>query len=202
MSLVVITGGARSGKSAAAQRLAISRGEQGVRVVVAVFGRDSDAEMSSRIEQHQQERPAEFETLEVAQPGSWQSTVSDDQLLVVDCLGTLLGLVMESEWPSQSGSGLGGADAGELPEGFAEAVDASFAEIVESLAARSGDTIIVTNETGLGVVPDWASARLFRDLLGRANKRLVVSADASYFYVCGRAIDLGGVPSHIHWPED
>ena len=202
MSLVVITGGARSGKSSAAQLLATSKSEQGMPVVVAVFGRGSDAEMTSRIEQHRSERPEEFETLEVGQPRSWLATVSEDRLLVVDCLGTLLGLVMESEWPSQSGSGLADAEASELPEGFAEAVDVSFHEIVAALAARRGDAIIVTNETGLGVVPDWASARLFRDLLGRANRTLVAAADAAYFYVCGRAIDLSSLPSHIRWPED
>jgi adenosylcobinamide kinase/adenosylcobinamide-phosphate guanylyltransferase len=67
---------------------------------------------------------------------------------------------------------------------------------------RPGDTILVTNEVGDGVVPAFPAARLFRDVLGRANRRLVQSADAAYLVVCGRTIDLLEGPGRVEWPRD
>jgi adenosylcobinamide kinase/adenosylcobinamide-phosphate guanylyltransferase len=185
MALVVFTGGARSGKSAAAARLAESRRSQ---VVVAVAGvaRD-DAEMAARIEQHRADRPAAWITLEVAGVpiAEWLPTVPADAVLLLDCLGTLLSDVL---WGS-------GAEPGD------EAAAETLARVLtDALAGRAGDTIIVTNEVGMGVVPVSASGRLFRDVLGRANARLVASADAAYLVVCGRSIDLCAAPADPAWP--
>lgn len=203
MTLVVITGGARSGKSAAGQRLAQMRQLDGSRVTVAVFGREEgDAEMAARIQHHRSERPAGFETLEVTEPHGWIESVAGDGLLLVDCLGTLLGLVMEREWEAATDGTLHDAEATALPVGYEDAVTSSFDEVVAALVEHDGDVIVVTNEVGMGVVPEWASARLFRDLLGRANRSLVAEADAAYLAVAGRMIDLKQVPSALTWPTD
>lgn len=202
MALVVITGGVRSGKSAAAQRLALLRARDGAEVIVAVFGRGSDAEMADRIARHRSERPEDFATLEVGDPSNWITQIDDAALLVVDCLGTLLGLVMERAWCEFGDGPLGDAVAGQLPAGLESAVVTEFDALVENIAARPGDTVVVTNEVGLGVVPSWASGRLFRDLLGRGNRRLVSAADAAYLCVCGRMIDLTDQPIAAAWPRD
>lgn len=201
MALVLFTGGARSGKSAAAEGLASARSADGQRVVVAVFGRHGadDQEFAARIARHQADRPAAFRTLEVASSAGWLDDVEAAELLVVDCLGTLLSLVMEEAWP---GGGLHEAEVDGLPEGFTERVERSFAELVRRLCERCGDTIVVTNEVGDGVVPTWASARLFRDELGRGNRRITAVADAAYLVVAGRLIDLSALPSSARWPED
>ncbi len=60
----------------------------------------------------------------------------------------------------------------------------------------------MTNEVGDGLVPAYASGRLFRDVLGRANRMLVSRADRSYLTVCGRLVDLSALSASPAWPED
>lgn len=192
MALVVITGGARSGKSAVAAALAA---EHAGPVVVAVAGRpENDPEMAHRIERHRADRPATWTTLEVAgeHVPTWLATVPNDACLVVDCLGTL---VAERVFGSEE------HDPGQwVPEALEQRAEEVTAAIVEGALRRSGDTVVVTNEVGSGVVPASASGRLFRDVIGRANARLVAAADAAYLVVCGRCIDLRSLPSSVAWP--
>lgn len=202
MALVVITGGARSGKSAAAQTLAASRVLEGASVTVAVFGAARDGEMSERIERHRGQRPAGFETIEARDALTWTEQVPAEALLLVDCLGTLLGLAMETAWVSTASGDLGDADALAMPAGYEHALSERFDAVLAWILARQGDTIVVTNEVGWGVVPEWASARLFRDVLGRANRMLVDSADAAYLAVSGRLVRLEGLSRDAAWPED
>jgi len=206
MALVVVTGGIRSGKSAAAQNLAEARMRDGGPVVAVTFGRASDAEMADRISRHQAERPEEFRTLEVEEPGTaWLVEADPDQeaLLVVDCLGTALGLAMEAAWTGHAAPvELGDADSRALPEGYAHAVSAGFDELLDALLLRSGDTLVVTNEVGMSLVPLWASGRLFTDLLGRGNRRLIGAADSAYLCVAGRLVHLSELSGAINWPDD
>lgn len=210
MALVVITGGARSGKSRAAEQLAASRALAGMPVTVAVFGSESDAEMTDRIGHHRAHRPEGFATLSAEDSLSWLAEVPADALLVVDCLGTCVGRAMLEVWNARAAAGAatgaaaGGdmTDAAELPAGFEAAFVAKLSAIVSAIAERPGDTIVVTNEVGDGVVPAFATGRIFRDELGRANRALIDIADAAYFAVGGRLIDLTGAPRNIHWPAD
>jgi adenosyl cobinamide kinase/adenosyl cobinamide phosphate guanylyltransferase len=205
MALVVVTGGARSGKSGAAERLAQVRTADGSSVVVAVFGRADDPEMADRIARHQADRPLGFTTLEVDRTDAWIERVDDGSLLLIDCLGTLLGLCIDRAFADLADFTEEDAQAsaeGMLPAGVGEAADAHFSALVSAIAARAGDTIVVTNEVGSGVVPAFASGRLFRDLLGRANRALVDRSDAAYLCVAGRLLDLRRLPTEIHWPED
>lgn len=203
MALVVITGGARSGKSAIAAELARERECTGSSVCYAVFGRpDIDAEFAERIERHRAERPAAWRTIEAADARSWLDSVSDGELLVLDCLGTLVGLAMEESYHALGDTVLGDADANALPSGFEASVTALIEGVVGGILERAGDTIVVTNEVGDGIVPGYASGRLFRDELGRANRRLVSAADAAYLCVAGRVIELASRPKHATWPED
>jgi len=201
VALVVITGGVRSGKSAAAQRLAASRAQAVESVCVATFARPSaDPELAERIARHREDRDAGFAAIEAENSTEWLGRVPDDSLLLVDCIGTLLGRLMEESWPVEGGT-LGDAAAEDLPSGYAERVSAAFDGIVTSICDRDADTIVVTNEVGAGVVPVWASARLFTDLIGRANRTLVSRADAAYFAVCGRLMDLTLLPTDATWPD-
>lgn len=193
MPLVMITGGARSGKSAAAVRLAASRMAGGSEVVVAVFGDAcDDAEMEARIDRHQAERPPGFNTLEATDARSWCADVPGDALLLLDCLGTLTARLMAEQGVSLED------DAAE----FERSLDTDLAALIGWLARRDGDTVVVTNEVGCGVVPAYASGRVFRDVLGRANARLATIAEASYLAVCGRLIDLAALPRDVPWPGE
>ena len=191
MALVVFTGGARSGKSAAAQGLALERHRHGATVLVAVFGQTlGDEEMGERIERHRTQRPVGFHTLEAVDGASWMSDVPDAALLVVDCLGTLLARIMDEVLDS------------EIDLDSAEEVERRLDRVLEWLVARSGDTIVVTNEVGDGVVPAYPSGRVFRDLLGRANRTLVGAAVRAFLVTCGRMQDLSALPADPTWPHD
>ncbi|MBS3956296.1 MAG: bifunctional adenosylcobinamide kinase/adenosylcobinamide-phosphate guanylyltransferase [Clostridiales bacterium] len=193
MALVVITGGARSGKSAAAQRLAESRQAAGDRVVTVVFADgDSDQEMAARIAHHRALRPPEFAVIEAGDATTWRGEIPTDALLVIDCLGTLAARLMD-ELP---------VALDDDPAGFEAAFDAALNETISWVVCRAGDTIVVTNEVGSGVVPAYASGRVFRDCLGRAGVTLVRVADAAYLAVAGRLIDLTAAPCELSWPSE
>lgn len=202
MALVVITGGARSGKSRVAQDLALSRHRTGQPVVVAVFASQSDSEMTDRIARHRADRPDGFTVLEADGSASWIAGVPADSLLLVDCVGTWLGRAMLETWNVTALLGADMSDAEELPAEFGAQFEARVAALVDALATRRGDTIVVTNETGSGVVPAYATGRIFRDELGRANAALTHAADAAYLVVAGRVMNLCTLPREISWPED
>jgi len=154
MSLVVLVGGARSGKS----RLAIERAHaEGAPVTFIATGEALDAEMAARIARHRAERPERWTTIEepVDLHGALAS-VPAGNTAVVDCL---------SLWLANGGDGA-------IP------------------TARDGLTVAVTNEVGLGIVPDNAQARGYRDDLGRVNAAWVEAADEAYFVVAGRMLRL------------
>lgn len=205
MALVVFTGGARSGKSAAASTLASRREADAASVCVLVFGREraGDPEFAKRIAHHRASRPVAWSTVEADRSDGWAEQVPDGALLLVDCVGTLLGLAMEEAWNALASSGtLEAADESILPQGYEEAVAERFRGALRLLLERCGDTIVVTNEVGDGIVPGYATGRLFRDELGLANRALVGAADAAYLCVAGRLVDLTGLPGVACWPED
>lgn len=195
MALVVISGGARSGKSSAAQRLAETRAASGAQVVYAVFGQAvGDPEFAERVERHRSVRPAAFATVEARDSLSWRDQVPEDALLVVECLGTLVAMVM-SEIREGGGTPETGVDPLQLLGGRVD-------ELIAWLVRRGADTIVVTNETGWGVVPAYESGRTFRDVLGRANATLTTASDAAYLAVAGRLIDLTSLPADVPWPSE
>ena len=192
MSLFLLTGPVRSGKSTLAQRMAEGTAS---RYTAAVAGRADDPEMARRIERHQASRGEGWETLELtpevlgggAGPAAWVAEVPSDHVLVVDCLGTFVAALMD---------GLGGAGDGELADPGLEArLVESVDGVVEALLARPGLAIVVTNEVGWGVVPAHPAGRLFRDAVGRANRALASRADAALLVVAGRVVSLTDSPT-------
>lgn len=206
MALVVITGGARSGKSSAAEMLALTRQALGQRVLVLVWGHaepDEDPEFAERIARHRADRHPAFGTVEAGPDPAILERIPAEELVIVECLGTLLGRLMEAAWDfTADGQRLSEAEAEMLPDGLEEHSARALEAWLAALSSRSGDTIVVTNEVGGGVVPAYPTGRLFRDLLGKANRALVARADVSYLCVAGRLIDLAALPSEAVWPED
>jgi len=197
MALVMITGGARCGKSAIAQSLAWDRYRNGSSVCVAVFGNpdSDDVEFAERIRHHRADRPSEFRTLEAFALDDWLSQVDDDELLLVDCLGTALSALMARSARRESMK-----DSIDSP--CSDHLEADFQAICDRLASRAGDTIVVTNEAGSGLVPSFESGRIYRDMISRANRYLADHADRSYLCVCGRLVELDVLPREALWPED
>jgi adenosyl cobinamide kinase/adenosyl cobinamide phosphate guanylyltransferase len=163
MGLVLLIGGARSGKSRLALRLA---GESGNPVVFLATGEAGDDEMAERIALHRAERPAGWTTVE--EPRDLVGAIADvpeGATLVVDCLSLWVANVLESR-----------------------DVEREAREAAALAAART--TIAVTNEVGLGVVPATPLGRAYRDVLGRVNAIWAEAADEAYFVVAGRVLRL------------
>ena len=168
MTLVVLVGGARSGISALALRLAA---RESTPVVFVATGEAGDDEMAERIERHRGERPGEWRTVEEPlELARALGEAGDGACVVVDCLSLWAANVLERR----------GADA----------VEEQADEVAAAAARRPGLTIAVTNEVGLGVVPATPLGRAYRDLLGRVNATWVAAADEAYFVVAGRALRL------------
>ncbi|OQY28870.1 MAG: bifunctional adenosylcobinamide kinase/adenosylcobinamide-phosphate guanylyltransferase [Anaerolineaceae bacterium 4572_5.1] len=172
-STTLILGGARSGKSAYAEQLAAETGGRG-RVLYVATATAEDPEMTARIEAHRQNRPSHWQTLEAPRDvGARLAAVKPrPDIILLDCLTLLVSnIVIAKENRAQ------------------EAIESVVqAEIEAILAARSklnAALIIVSNEVGLGLVPPYPLGRLYRDILGRANRQLASRADKVLFMVAG-----------------
>jgi adenosyl cobinamide kinase/adenosyl cobinamide phosphate guanylyltransferase len=170
MAVVLLLGGARSGKSTTAVKLASDSGLPVSFIATAAAG---DAEMAERIRRHRESRPAAWKTIEAPLEllEAVRSAARED-FLIIDCLTLWVSNLLEQH----------AADAE-----IAVAAD----EIIQELQGRS--CVVVTNEVGLGIVPVNALARRFRDVLGIVNARFAASADRAVLMVAGRAIELASV---------
>jgi adenosylcobinamide kinase/adenosylcobinamide-phosphate guanylyltransferase len=181
--LVLITGGARSGKSAFAQRLAAARGGTVLYLATAVA---VDAEMAERIARHRADRPAEWTTVE-APTGAARAigaALGDQRAVILEDLATLVANHLV---------GPGHAVPNDRPLELAEVEARISTELDELFAAYpswGADLVVVTNEVGMGVVPAYPLGRAFRDLLGRANQRVAARADEVYLLVAGLPLRL------------
>jgi adenosylcobinamide kinase / adenosylcobinamide-phosphate guanylyltransferase len=168
--LVVLLGGARSGKSQLAVRLA---SEDGAPVVFVATGTAGDEEMADRIARHRAERPAGWETVE--EPFGLTAaltSVPGSSCVIVDCLSLWVANLLER----------GDTD-----------IEEQAAAAAATAAERRTLTIAVTNEVGLGVVPATPLGRLYRDVLGHVNALWAAAAAESYFVVAGKAMRLDDV---------
>jgi adenosylcobinamide kinase / adenosylcobinamide-phosphate guanylyltransferase len=169
MALTLLLGGARSGKSALAVRLASTSGRP---VVVVATAEARDEEMAERIRRHRKERPVDWLTIE--EPLDLPAAIGglhDDAFVILDCLSLWVSNAMES-----------GASDDEIVE--------QARGVAATLAAREAPAVTVTNEVGLGIVPTNELARRYRDVLGRVNVAFAEAADAAYLVVAGKALPL------------
>ena len=167
--VTLVLGGARSGKSRFAESLAP---EGGVQCVYVATAEPVDDEMASRIALHQSRRGPAWRTveapIELAQAIARES--APGTWLLVDCLTVWLGNLVHH-----------GLD-----------VDAAREALLESLAAVPGPVVLVANEVGLGIVPDNAMARAFRDHAGRLNQAVARVAGMVCFVAAGIPVTLKG----------
>lgn len=169
--MIFVTGGARSGKSDFAEKLALERGGRVTYVATAQAG---DGEMRARIAEHRARRPQGWDTVEVAEglAEAVEAGLAGGGTVLVDCLTLYI---------SQLLLGPGGGAA----EPAASLVDGEIEKLAEICASANGAVILVSNEVGMGIVPDNSLARAFRDIAGRANQKLASAADEVYLCVSG-----------------
>ncbi|CAM3697051.1 bifunctional adenosylcobinamide kinase/adenosylcobinamide-phosphate guanylyltransferase [Nocardioides zeicaulis] len=173
---ILVTGGVRSGKSTHAEGLV---GTAPATYVAAGPSPDAEADpdWTARVAAHRARRPEAWATVETQDLGPVLRDAESPVL--VDCLGTWLTAVVDA------------ADAWERDSDEVLAlVLARTDEVVEALAATTSDVVLVTNEVGLGVVPEHRSGRLFRDLLGTVNQRVAAACDEVHLVVAGRVLRL------------
>lgn len=169
----LITGGCRSGKS----RFALARADRYSRRAFVATAIAFDDEMTERISRHRTERGAAYQTIEA--PYDLAAAVSAlparTQVAVIDCLTVWIGNLMHRH--------------AKVADPYPEI--AAFLQVVESPPC---DLIVVTNEVGLGVVPDNSLARHFRDVAGSVNQDVARRADHVVLMVCGCPVWVKGEP--------
>lgn len=159
--LILVTGGARAGKSAFAQERAGALGASGVSFIATAEALDE--EMRRRILRHRQERPAQWETLEEPLHVPRALGLSRHSVVLLDCLTLWVSNLMHARQEV-------------LPE---------VAKLLAIRAETDKTLIVVSNEVGMGVVPENALARQYRDLLGQASQQVAEEANAAYLLVSG-----------------
>ncbi len=169
----LVGGGARSGKSAFALQLALTRGNTRIFLATA---QAFDDEMRARIDAHIAERGSQFTTIETPYEldravASLGATRPDVDVVVIDCLTLWLSNLLLAAKP---------------PAAILDRVDA----LAHALAEAPFDSVIITNEVGMGLVPETPLGRVFRDLSGHAHQRLARTADEVYLAALGVILRL------------
>jgi adenosylcobinamide kinase / adenosylcobinamide-phosphate guanylyltransferase len=174
--LILIGGGARSGKS----RFALARAHAlGNRRLFIATAEPSDDEMRDRIARHRADRGAGFDTCE--EPRALPETLAADRdhdVVVVDCLTIWISNLL-----------VGGAPVGEVQD--------RIGVLLATLAARRSHVVIVSNEVGMGLVPETPLGRVFRDLTGLAHQRISAVADELHLAVMGVVLRLRPGPVEV-----
>ena len=182
MTRTFVFGGARSGKSAYAEALAIESGQQVVYLATAQAG---DAEMSARIAHHRARRQTGWMTVEepLSLAAALRESCSPDRVVLVDCLTVWLSNLLFSgncEYPE-----VGPIDP---PERF----HTERAALLQAIEQASGDVIFVSNEVGMGIVPQGAISRWFVDEAGRLNQAVAARCERAVWVAAGMPLWLKG----------
>ena len=177
--LILVLGGARSGKSTYAQRLAGEIAAGSGRVAYVATGVTCDDEMRARVEQHRCSRPSGWATIEAPTEVAQviQRAGEEYAVVIVDCLTTLI-----TNWLAERGQ------LEEPTESMIElekAVLGQVGELVRAAGEARATVIVVSNEVGLGIVPSFKAGRVFRDLAGLANQFIAREADEVYVMWAG-----------------
>ena len=186
--IILVTGGARSGKSTFAERYAAQGNRQVAYIATAQI---YDEEMKERVAIHQRRRPAGWTTFEAP----YSAELAMDQ--AVRCAGAVLfdcltlytsNLLLAPAAPANR-------------EARCQAVLAAIDKLLASARQEQADVIFVTNEVGLGIVPDNALAREYRDVTGLVNQKIAGQADEVYLVVSGLAVELKKIAARLEEVE-
>ncbi len=177
-SLTLILGGARSGKSRLAERLARQSGRPVVYLATATAG---DEDMGRRISAHRANRPADWRTIEepIDLPAAL-GQVSPNEVVLLDCLTLWVSNLLLAGPPE------------EPPAAAEERIIGEAKRFISVLKSKDFTVITVSNEVGMGVVPAYELGRVYRDTLGQVNQLVAAEAENVYLMVAGLPVVLKG----------
>ncbi len=195
MSLILVTGGARSGKSKwAEQRASDLSAINGHPVIYIATSAVLDMEMRLRVAQHRKSRPRGWKTIEathglaaalLARPDIAQGTI-----FILDCVTMLVSNIMTV-----------GDDPITDPVLAQQAVEAELRAVLRVVKERRTTIVMVTNEVGAGIVPDNELSRYYRDVAGRTNQWLATQADGVWLVISGMALPLHTLATSVNGNE-
>jgi adenosylcobinamide kinase/adenosylcobinamide-phosphate guanylyltransferase len=171
-TVTLVLGGVRSGKSRWAQEYA----QRGERVAFIATAQAYDAEMQEKIRRHQEDRPSQWQTFE--EPLELAPIInqhaSDFDVMLIDCLTFFVSNLLDAEERN--------------PSSMEQRIEA----FLKALRSTQTSIVIVSNEVGSGVVPEYPSGRRFRDGLGELNQRVAAIADNVVLLIAGLPLALKG----------
>ncbi|MCT4593016.1 MAG: bifunctional adenosylcobinamide kinase/adenosylcobinamide-phosphate guanylyltransferase [Anaeromicrobium sp.] len=178
MSIVLVTGGARSGKSSFAEEYIKERYEKVAYIATAIA---FDEGMVDRIKKHQDSRPKEWTTYE--QYKNLHTLISEmdesNEVALLDCVTIMVTNLMfekDVDWDKVSREEI---------DSIEETVKNEFLLLLRRAKEMNFNLVLVTNELGMGIVPESRLSRIFRDMAGRVNQLISKRADEVYFLVSG-----------------
>ena len=170
MSIIFVTGGARSGKSSFAYQLAKKYKGQ---ITYIATGHAGDEEMSKRIEKHRRERPSHWKLIEEQNDiaGALRKA-KGSECIIIDCITLLI-----TNWLLNHEKRVGKPTPTRIMN--------ELSTLLKAAKKLTSTVIIVSNEVGMGIVPENKLARLFRDICGKANQMVANAAGEVYYLVSG-----------------
>ncbi len=180
--MILITGGARSGKSRHAENLAADVADK---VLYIATSRVLDEEMAARVAHHKATRPAHWRTVETWRDLDQVITPDNapDEAILLECITTMITNLMFDEAGDSSPESW---DFAQIEHAIARQID----RLIAACAQCPSTVFLVTNEVGMGIVPDNRLARHFRDIAGRVNQRLAQQAEAVWLVVSGIGVKI------------
>jgi adenosylcobinamide kinase/adenosylcobinamide-phosphate guanylyltransferase len=184
--LILVLGGARSGKSTYAEARAAALAGADGRVLYLATAEALDDEMARRIARHRASRPATWQTAEEPRDpaAALRGAALEIRVILLDCITLWLSNLLAA-FPVHSD---GTADEAAAEE----AVEKAVSDLLAAHQAGRSHLVVVSNEVGLGIVPAYPLGRLYRDLLGRVNIRLAAAADEVVLMVAGIPLQVKG----------
>ncbi|PWC13631.1 bifunctional adenosylcobinamide kinase/adenosylcobinamide-phosphate guanylyltransferase [Brenneria roseae subsp. americana] len=180
--MILITGGARSGKSALAEKLAAACRDRVLYIATSVV---TDDEMANRVRIHRETRPAHWRTWEGYRDlgKAIVEQVAADEAVILECITTMIANLLFDQ-------------AGDTPPeqmdfpAIEAVIQRQIDELIAACAQSPSPIYLVTNELGMGIVPENRLARHFRDIAGRVNQRLAAAAESVYLVVSGIEVKI------------